>query len=144
MPLADVEGFVSVRRWLMKLSKKSGSIQTRRNYLLCLRRFCEYAKMMPDELVEQREKEMGSSDRFMRRRAEDRLDEWFAYLNETGSSRTGKKYARNTLVSAYNAVRSFYKANYIGLFVEDAPSAWPAKSKPGLMLEDLGRLLEDG
>jgi len=57
MPLADVEGFVSVRRWLMKLSKKSGSIQTRRNYLLCLRRFCEYAKMMPDELVEEREKD---------------------------------------------------------------------------------------
>ena len=142
MLLADVEGFVSVRRWLTKLSKKSGSIQTRRNYLFCLRRFCEYARLTPDELVEEREKEIGSSDRFMRRRAEDRLDEWFAYLNETGSARTGKKYARNTLVSAYNAVRSFYKANYIGLLVEDAPSAWPAKIKPGLMREDLGRLLE--
>jgi len=142
MLLADVEGFVSLRRWLMKLSKKSGSEQTRRNYLFCLRKFCEYARMTPDELVEEREKEIVSSDRFMRRRAEDRLDEWFAYLNETGSARTGKKYARNTLVSAYNGVRSFYKANYVGLLVEDAPSAWPTKSKPGLRREDLGRLLE--
>jgi len=142
--LADVEGFNSVRRLLMKLSKKSGSEQTGRNYLLCLHRFCEYAKMTPDELIEEREKEVGFGDRFMCRCAEDRLDGWFAYLNETGSARTGGKYARNTLVSAYNAVRSFYKANYVGLFVEDAPSAWPAKSKPGLMLEDLGRLLEDG
>jgi len=100
--------------------------------------------MTPDELIEEREKEMGSSDRFMRRRAEERLDEWFAYLNETGSARTGGKYARNTLVSAYNAVRGFYRANYVGLIIEDAPSAWPAKSKHGLMLEDLGRLLEDG
>jgi hypothetical protein len=40
----------------------------------------------------------------MRRGAEDRLDGWFAYLNETVSTRTGGKYARNTLVSAYNAV----------------------------------------
>jgi len=141
MLLTDVEGFKSVRRWLMKLSKKSGSEQTRRNYLLCLRRFCEYASLTPDELVEEREREIGSSDRFMRRRAEDRLDEWFAFLNETGSARTGKKYARNTLVSAYNAVRSFYKANYIGLLVDDAPSAWPAKNKPALTREDLGELL---
>ena len=108
MLLADVEGFVSVRRWLMKLSKKSGSEQTRRNYLLCLRRFCEYACLTPDGLVEEREREIGSSDRFMRRRAEEKLDEWFAFLNETGSARTGKKYARNMLVSAYNAVRSFH------------------------------------
>jgi len=56
MRLADVEGFISVRRWLMKLSKKSGSEQTKRNYLLCLRRFCEYAGMTPDEMVEERER----------------------------------------------------------------------------------------
>jgi len=79
----------------MKLSKKSGSEQTGRNYLFCLPRFCEYAGTTPDEPVEEREKEIGSSDRFMRRRAEDRLDEWFAFLNETGSTRTGGKYARN-------------------------------------------------
>ena len=86
MLLAEVEGFVSVRRWLMKLSKKSGSVQTRRNYLFCLRRFCEYANLTSDELVEESEREIGSSDRFMHRRAEERLDEWFAYLNETGSA----------------------------------------------------------
>lgn len=50
------------------------------------------------------EREIGSSDRFMRRGAEDRFGGWFAYLNETVSTRTGGKYARNTLVSAYNAV----------------------------------------
>jgi len=142
MTVSDIERFSSVRRWLMKLSKKSGSEQTRRNYLFCLRRFCEYVRLTPDELVEEREKEIVSNDMFMRRRAEDRLDEWFAFLNETGSARTGKKYARNTIVSAYNAVRSFYKANYIELHIDDAPSAWPVKNKPCLSRGELGRLLE--
>jgi hypothetical protein len=95
----DVERFKSVQRWLTKLNKKSGSEHTRRNYLLWLCRFCEHAKLTPDELIAEREKDLLETDRFRRSRAEDRLDEWFAFLNEIGSTRTGKKYARNTLVS---------------------------------------------
>ena len=126
------KGYKSVDRWLTKLSKKSGSKHTRRNYLYWLGVFCEYAAMKPDELVEEREKDLQESDRIKRRRAEDRLDGWFGHLKETKSPRTGKKYARNTVVSAYNAVRSFYKANYVELHVDEAPSAWPVKNKPGL------------
>jgi integrase len=139
---ANIESLGSVDRWLTKLSKKSDSEHTRRNYLYWLRLFCEYADMTPDGLIAEREKDLGKKDRFRRRRAEERLDRWFMHLKEVESSRTGKKYARSTLVAAYNAVRSFYKANYVGLLVEDAPSAWPAKNKPGLMREDLNRLLE--
>jgi len=140
--VSEIEDFRSVNRWLTKLSKKSDSKHTRRNYLYWLRVFCDYADMTPDELVEEREKDLQQSDIFRRRRAEDRLDGWFANLNETKSSRTGRKYARNTVVAAYNAVRSFYKANYIELHVDEAPSTWPVKNKPGLTREELGRLLE--
>ena len=75
------------------------------------------------------------------------VDRWLAsYLKEVKSPRTGKKYARTTLVAAYNAVCSFYKANY-GLIVEDAPSAWPAKNKqfhnPPLLFYFSGNIKSD-
>ena len=142
MTVNEIERFSSVNRWLTKLSKKSDSEHTRRNYLYWLRLFCDYAGMTPDELIAEREHDLRENDMLRRRRAEERLDRWFTYLKEVKSPRTGKKYARTTLVAAYNAVRSFYKANYVGLIVDDAPSGWPAKNKPGLMREDLSRLLE--
>jgi integrase len=105
--------------------------------------FCDYADVTPDELVEEREREKGiqEKDMFRRRRAEDKLDGWFAHLKEKESPRTVKKYARNTVVAAYNAIRSFYKANYVELRVDEAPSASPSKNKPGLTREELGELL---
>jgi len=95
----------------------------------------------PEGLIAEREHDLRETDMFRRRRAEERLDSWFMHLKEARSPRTGNKYARTTLVAAYNAVRSFYKANYVGLFVEDAPSAWPTKNKPALTRGDLGELL---
>ena len=97
--------------------------------------------MTPEELVTERERDLRQEDMFKRRCAEERLDGWFVYLKDGESSRTGRKYARTTLVAAYNAVRSFYKANYVDLRVDDAPSAWPTKNKPSLAREDLGKLL---
>jgi hypothetical protein len=47
-----------------------------------------------------------------------------------------KGLARNTCVPGYNTVGSFYKANYVRLQVEDAPSPWPKKVKPGLKREE--------
>ena len=139
--MSEVERFKSVDRWLTKLSKKSDSEHTKRNYLRWLHVFCDYVDMTPDELIEERENGMQEKDMVKRRIAEDRLDAWFAQLKETASPRTGKKYARNTVVAAYNAVRSFYKANYVELHVDEAPSGWPSKNKPGLTREELGRLL---
>lgn len=90
--------------------------------------------MNPDELVAKRQQNLTSADRFTRRHAEDRLDRFFQELEEGLS--------RNTCVLAYNAVRSFYKANYLKLEAEEPPQAWPVRVKPGLTREGLRTMLD--
>jgi len=132
--LRSLGDYESVKRWITRLNKKSGSLETRRKYLHYLGEFCEYVGKNPDELVEERRDDLRSEDIFVRRRAEDLLDRWFTELERKGLS-------RNTCVLAYNAVRSFYKANYLELEMEETPSTWPVKVKPGLTREDLRALL---
>jgi hypothetical protein len=127
-----LEDHESVKRWLTKLGKKSDSPNTRRLYLYALEEFCEYAGLNPDELIAERRRNLESRDEFTRRRVEDQLDEWFLHLTKTVSPRTGKELSRNTCVSCYQAVRSFYKANRSKLEPEDPLASWVAKSKPGL------------
>ena len=52
--IENLEEYDSVKRWIIKLGKKSGSSETRRKYLGFLAQFCKYAGMNPDELIEQR------------------------------------------------------------------------------------------
>jgi len=131
----SIEDYKSVRRLLTKLSKKSGSPNTRRAYLRWLRKFCEYASMNPDELIEERREDVKSDDDDVRHRAEDRLDAWFSELERNGLK-------RNSCIQAYNAIRSFYKANHYKLEMDDAPSSWTEKVKPGLTRDDLRSLVE--
>jgi len=130
----DFEEYDSVKRWIARLNRRSGSPNTRRVYLHYLREFCEYTGMSPDELVEKRKVEIQSGDEFVKRNAEEMLDAWFSDLERRGLS-------RNTCVLAYNAIRSFYKANYLELKMEETPSSWPMKIKPGLTKEELRRML---
>jgi len=120
---------------LTGLSKKSGSPNTRSAYLRHLSDFCRYTDLTPDEFVAERRRDLESRDEFIRRRAEERLDKWFTELEKRG-------LARNSCVLAYNAIRSFYKANYVKLEFEEGVSAWPTKNKPGLTREELGLLLK--
>jgi len=131
----NLEDYKSVQRWITKLGKKSGSPNTRRVFLHFLEEFCKHAKLSPDELIAERTQDQKSPDKFVQKRAEDRLDEWFTELEK-------KRLSRNTCVLAYNAVRSFYKANYSELEIEDPPASWVTKSKPGLTREELKAMLD--
>jgi len=130
----SLDSYESIQRWIIKLNKKSGSPNTLRVYLHYLGEFCKFSHSNPNELIIERKNVLESKDEFTRRTVEERLDKWFSDLEKKG-------LARNTCVTAYNAVRSFYKANYAMLEVEGAPSAWPKKIKPGLTREELGCLL---
>jgi integrase len=134
--MEELERYRSVQRWLTRLRKKGDSSNTRDMYLRSLRRFCEYAEMTPDMLIEERDKDIRSVDRFRRRRAEERLDGWFVELEKEG-------LARSSCVTYYNAVRSFYRHNYVELQSSEAPSSWPSKNKPGLSREELTALVQE-
>ena len=69
----SIEDYESVKRWITRLNKKSGSPNTRRAYLRWIRRFCEYAGKNPDELIEERRDDLKSGDDRVRRRSSDRL-----------------------------------------------------------------------
>jgi site-specific recombinase XerD len=130
-----LEEYESVKRWITRLNKRSGSPNTRRMYLYWLERFCRYSERSPDELIAERREDLRSGDDYVRHRTEDRLDAWFSELEGSGLS-------RNSCVQAYNAVRSFYKANRMELEMDETPSSWPSRIKPGLTREELGRLIE--
>jgi site-specific recombinase XerD len=125
-----IQDYDSVQSWLTKLKKKSDSPNTRKTYLTALRQFCEYAGMTPDELITEKKQTRGFEP-------EDRLDRWFGELTE-------KKLTRNTCVTKYNAIRSFYKkaTRKTELQMDDAPSSWTEREDPPLTREDLGRLYE--
>ena len=131
----SLEDYKSVQRWTTKLSKKSGSPNTRRVFFHFLEEFSRHTQLNPDELIVERINDQKSTDKFIQRRAEDRLDEWFTELEK-------RSLSRNTCVLAYNAIRSFYKANYSELEPEDPPASWATKSKPGLSREELEAMLD--
>ncbi|MEM2047063.1 MAG: hypothetical protein QXZ06_04205 [Candidatus Jordarchaeales archaeon] len=95
----NLERYESVKRWITRLNKKSGSPNTRRVYLHYLGEFCKYSHLNPDELIIERKNALKSRDEYTCRSVEERLDKWFQELEKKG-------LARNTCVTAYNAVRA--------------------------------------
>jgi integrase len=132
----NIKEYDSVKLWLTKLGKKSGSPGTRKVYLTSLRLFCEYAGMTPDELIAEKKQATGF-------KPEERLDRWFVELTNTVSPQTRRKLARNTCVLRYNAVSSFYKSDREAeLEMEDSPSSWTERTDKPLTHGELGKLLE--
>lgn len=124
----------SVKRWLTRLKTKADSPNTRRAYIRWLQKFCDFTGLNPDQLIKKRRMESGSDDVFIQRKAEEKLEQWFAILKD--------QYARNSCAQAHYAIRSFYRANYRELKPDSTPTAWPVKVKPPLTLEDLGKLVK--
>lgn len=138
----NIADYSTVKHWLTKLRKKGDKPNTRRAYLKALKDFCVWAGLAPDELIDRRKRDLDEKERALQRRAEDLLDSWFGVLSKMISNRTSRPLSRNTCVLRYNAIRSFYKANYYELEVDDAPAAWNEKAKPEMTLEHYAELQE--
>lgn len=114
--------YESVCRWMEKISAEgSGSPNTRRCYLMWLRRFCDYVGMNPDQLIEARKQDLDKPIQFEaeRRRFEDKLTSFFNHLQKLG-------LRRSSAVLAHAAVCSFFKANYLPLKLY-SPRSWTEK-----------------
>jgi hypothetical protein len=55
--ISTIEGFIEVQTWL-----KTVSPSTRPNYLMALKKFCEFSGKTPHELIKIRDEEIRSSD----------------------------------------------------------------------------------
>ena len=127
--MRDLEKNSSVQQWMKKIRSEG----TKNLYLRYLNMFCDHVGITPDELIQERIIDLKSDDKFIQRRAEDRVEEWFNKLD--------KEKARNTAVTTQCGIKSFYKHNYYELKMDNLDT-WPKKMKASLTREDLGRLLQ--
>ena len=93
-----VESYREVQTWLRAVSEKTGPL-----YLSALRKFCEFSRKQPDELIELRDKELKSSDHNSRTEIRDMILDFRTYLEK-------EEYAPKTINSIDGAIRGFFTA----------------------------------
>lgn len=110
---------------------------TREKYRSYFLKFCEWIGKTPDQLVEQREKDLKGEDPKEQRRIESSLKGFVAFLGREGSS-------VSTQQVAYAAVRSFFEMHYQPLRMRrgEYPSGEALGSRVATK-EDIKKLLED-
>ena len=102
--------FKASSRWLSSvLADKSGSAHTELFYAKALYEFCQWCGLNPDQLIEQRRRELEGEN--VEVRSEDRLRQFCLWLE-------GRGLKRSTVVCKFHSpIRSFYKYNGVPLRV---------------------------
>lgn len=92
-----------------------------RVFLYYFGRFCHFAKMTPDQLIDERKRHLKSDDEFLRRKHEELAEKFSTMLRDR------EEASPNTVATAVAAVRSFYKANYMPLVEVSVPTPYPIR-----------------
>lgn len=136
MSKLKVEDYQSTKRWIAKIvSRGTRSDRSVRIYLWHLKRYCEWAKKTPDELIQEHLSNRNSESEEKRRAHEEMLTQYFVYLE------TQRKLSRNTALLAHAAIRSFYKANYAPLSVE-TPESWSTRQDRVPTREEVAKIVQ--
>lgn len=122
-----VKNYSSVERWLRRLKtgyRSPGGFQdssTRRGALYFLSLFCDYVEMTPDEIIDQRRRQIKSDDILEQRFFEEQVEGWGMFLRDE------KEYAPASARTAVGYIQSFFKHNYSGLVNLSLPAGYPTK-----------------
>ena len=140
MPMASKYGsrhelleYESVKRWMNKVSRNSSSQNTQKTYLLNLRRYIEWFGKNPDEMIEERKQHDTSNDKTVKMIHEDRINEFFTEIEQEKS--------RNTAVSIFKVVKSFYSANHFPLKTA-TPRTWTTFTDKVPSLDEIHKMVE--
>lgn len=123
-----VKSFDTGRQWLEAVEvDKSGSLKTQRNYAYCLKRFCDFCQKTPEELIAERKVDLKSEDEdeAVRNKAENMLRRYLLEIEKT--------IARVSADYHYNAVKSFYRYNYVPLRIKRKVAKI---RRPGLTIDE--------
>lgn len=117
MDKKEFEEYETVKYWMNSLPSREGTGGTKYHWKRAVRKFCEWAKKTPDELIRERKEDLASNDDKIRHRAEMRVKDYIKVLEQT--------CAPNTRKSQMTAIRNFYNRNYCELkfFRRDGPRA---------------------
>lgn len=133
--MKTLKEFDTVDRWLQfVLGEGIKSEATEKTYLHFLVRYCRFAHKTPDELIAERRLQLKSKDEIEERKHEELLRDWRAKIEKDGLS-------RGTAITAHNAVKSFYKANYVPL-LSKSPKHWKTRVKKVPTREELARIIK--
>ena len=125
--------YESVKRWMNKVSRNSSSPNTKKAYLNNLRRYCEWFGKNPDEMIEERKEHDMSDDKTIKMIHEDRVNEFFTEIEQDKS--------RNTAVSLFKCVKSFYSANHFPLKTA-TPKTWTTFTDKVPSLDEVHKMVE--
>ena len=95
----EVESYKEVETWLKTVSER-----TKPPYLNALRRFCEFSKKIPNELIDIRDSEVKNDDHNNRAGILDLILDFRTYLGKEG-------YAHKTINAMDGAARGFFTAD---------------------------------
>lgn len=130
--------YSSVERWFDDVfSSGIRSKSTEKSYLHFLGRFCKFADMDPDTLIDARREDLKSGEIWTQRKHEELLKKWRNQLEQK------EGLARGSVVTANNIIKSFYKANYTPLNLK-APKTWKTRIKKVPTPEELGLMVKKG
>ena len=134
----DLNSQDSIKRMLSNIASKKGraiSESTRETYFIYIRRFCEFCGMTPDELIDERKRDVKNDDIFVIRRHEEKLKGFANYLREEG-------YSSNTIATATGAIKSLYTSNYLPMIEVHIPSGSPERVYKIPTKEELAQVID--
>ena len=120
--MLDLNTQKSIRRMLDSINARKGRISksTKTTFFIYIKQFCEFTKMTPDELIEDRYNDLDNKDRRVKRRHEEKLMQFAIKLREEGKT-------SNTVATAVGAIRSLYRSNYVPMTEVSVPSGRPER-----------------
>jgi integrase len=115
--------FEMSKRWLTHIeTSKTGSNKTQLEYAYRLKRFSDWAKKNPDQLIAEREEQLQGKTKQDKEKTEDLVNDFFQSQAKDSSRRSALAY--------YGAIRSFYKYNSSVNLRGDTPRAPPSRIMP--------------
>lgn len=133
----------SVKRWVQKLTVNSKSMdfsqsQTQRAAIFWLKKYCNYLKMKPDEIIKLRTADQESKVQIVKRKHEELLEGYIIYLKNKGKDEEKNiGYSPNTVAVATGLVRSYYKANYAPIIEVKTPRSYNIRAFKVPTVKDL-------
>jgi hypothetical protein len=128
----------ALKFWMDSLKGKDGAHSTKYVWRHHFKRFCDWIGKTPDELIEERKRDLQSNDERIKHRVEMKVKEFIKFLEDQGLS-------ANTRNCYFMAVRNFYKRNYYELhfFKGDGPGNQTVlEGTRAASKEDIRKMLE--
>lgn len=134
----EFEGSTALKYWLDSLKGNESAHSTKYIWKHHLKRFCNWADKSPDQLIEERKRQLLNEDKHVQHEAETRVKEFLKGLEEKG-------LAANTRNCYFMAIRNFYKRNYQELYFFRGDGPGNETSQEGVRAaskEDISKMLE--